>query len=77
MHRKAAEHGMCLNTNKCRELIVNFLQYLPFAINEVQLMGTVIKRVSGCETLGVYFSYDFSMEYTYELLGSLRHPESL
>ena len=40
----ASERGMRLNTKKCRELIINFLQFQPAPVSEFQLMGSAIKR---------------------------------
>ena len=34
-----AERGVRLNSKKCRELIINFLQFQPAPVSELQLMG--------------------------------------
>lgn len=53
IHHFAAERGTRLNlTKKCLEIIINFLQFKPSPTNELQLMGTVIKRVSSYKILG-------------------------
>ena len=49
-----------LNPTKCNERIVNFLQFQPSPVNGLQLMGSVIKRVSSYKILGVCVSQDLS-----------------
>ena len=41
----ASERGMRLNPKRCRELIINFLQFQPAPVSELQLMGFAIRRV--------------------------------
>ena len=42
----ATERGMRLNPKKCREMVINFLQYQPTQLAPLQLMGSVVKRVN-------------------------------
>ena len=56
----ASERGMCLSPKKCRELIINFLQFQPAPVSELQLMGSAIKRVHSYKILGVHVSDDLT-----------------
>ena len=56
----ASERGMRLNPKKCRELIINFLQFQPAPVGELQLMGFAIKRVNSYKILGVHVSDDLT-----------------
>ena len=56
----ASERGMRLNPKKCRELIINFLQFQPAPVSELQLMGSAIKRVNSYKILGVHVSDDLT-----------------
>ena len=52
--------GMRLNPKKCKEMIINFLQYrLPFQ-NTLQVGGNTIERVSSYKLLGVYLQSDLA-----------------
>ena len=56
--RFAAERGMRLNTEKCREMVINFLQY---QLAPLQLVGSVIEWVSSYnKILGVRISNDLT-----------------
>ena len=52
----AAERGVCLNPKRCRELIINFLQFQPAPVSELQLMDSAIKRVHSYKILGLNVS---------------------
>ena len=54
----ASQRGMRLNPTKCRELVVNFLQYQPSSLSPLQLSGTTTQRVSTYKILGVHISED-------------------
>ena len=73
----ASERRMRLNPTKCRELIVNFLQFQPSPVNGPQLMSSVIKRVSSYKMLDVYVSPDLSwgkhIEYVYNMANKRLH----
>ena len=73
----ASNRGMRLNPTKCREVIVNFLQFQPSSINGLQLMGSVVKRVSSYKMLGVYVSHDLTwsthIEYVYDKANKQLH----
>ena len=56
----ASERGMRLNPNKCRELIINFLQIQPAPVSELQLMDSAVKRVNSYKILGVHVSDDLT-----------------
>jgi hypothetical protein len=58
----ASTRGMRLNSKKCKEMIILFLQYrLPFQ-NALQVGGNrpTIDRVSSYKLLGVYLNNDLS-----------------
>ena len=56
----ASTRGMRLNSKKCKEMIINFLQYrLPFQ-DALQVGGNTIERVSSYKLLGVYLNNDLS-----------------
>jgi hypothetical protein len=56
----ASTRGMRLNSKKCKEMIINFLQYrLPFQ-DALQVVGNEIERVSSYKLLGVYLNNDLS-----------------
>ena len=44
----------------CVELIINFLQFQPAPVSELQLMGSAIKRVNSYKILGVHVSDDLT-----------------
>ena len=59
----AFTRGMRLNSKKCKEMIINFLQYrLPFQ-DVLQVGGNTIERVASYKLLGVYLNNDL-MEST-------------
>ena len=56
----ALTRGMRLNPKKCKEIIINFLQYrLPFQ-DTLYVGGNTIERVSSYKLLGVYLQSDLS-----------------
>ena len=56
----ALTRGMRLNPKKCKEMIINFLQYrLPFQ-DTLQVGGNIIERVSSYKLIGVYLQSDLS-----------------
>ena len=56
----ALTRNMRLNPKKCKEMIINFLQYrLPFQ-DTLQIGGNTIERVSSYKLLGVYLQSDLS-----------------
>ena len=56
----ASLRGMKLNSKKCKEIIINFMQYNPFPPAPLTVGGSVIERVETYELLGVYISEDLS-----------------
>ena len=56
----AAERGMRLNPKKCREMVINFLQFQPTQLGPLQLMGSVVKRVNSYKILGIHVANDLS-----------------
>ena len=56
----AAERGMRLNPKKCREMVINFLQFQPTQLGPLQLMGSVVKRVNSYKILGIHVTNDLS-----------------
>lgn len=56
----AADRGMRLNPKKCKELVINFLQYKITPVNEIVLMGKTVERVTSYKLLGVYISSDLT-----------------
>ena len=52
--------GINLNSKKCKEMIINFMQYSPFPPAPLTVGGSVIERVVTCKLLGVYISDDLS-----------------
>ena len=51
---------MKLNSKKCKEMIINFMQYSPFPPDPLTVGGYVIERVVTYKLLGVYISDDLS-----------------
>ena len=56
----ATERGMRLNPKKCREMVINFLQFQPTQLGPLQLMGSVVKRVNSYKILGIHVTNDLS-----------------
>ena len=52
--------GMKLNSKKCKEMIINFMQYSPFPPVPLTVGGSVIERVVTYKLFGVYISEDLS-----------------
>ena len=52
----ASQHGMRLNPVKCKEMFIDFLQYIPHHHPPLQISGSVINRVTTYKLLGVYIS---------------------
>ena len=52
----AAERSVHLKSKGCRELIINFSQFQPAPVSELQLMGSAIKRVHSYKILGLNVS---------------------
>ena len=55
----ATERGMRLNPKKCREMVINFLQFQPTQLGPL-LMGSVVKRVNSYKILGIHVTNDLS-----------------
>ena len=55
-----ASQRMWLNPTKCRELVVNFLQYQLSPLSPLQLSGTTMQRVSTYKNLRVHISEDLT-----------------
>ena len=51
---------MNLNSKKCKEMIINFMQCIPFLLVPLTVGGSVIERVVTYKLLGVYISDDLS-----------------
>ena len=56
----ALTRGMRLNQKKCKEMVINFLQYRLPLQDTLQVGGNAIERVSSCKLLGVYLQSDLS-----------------
>ena len=56
----ATERGMRLNPKKCREMVINFLQFQPTQLGPLQLMGSVVKRVNSYKILDIHVTNDLS-----------------
>ena len=56
----ASQRRMWLNPMKCRELVVNFLQYQLSPLSPLQLSGATIQKVSTYKILGVHISEDLT-----------------
>ena len=56
----ASLRGMKLNSKKCKERIINSMQYSPFPPVPLTVGGSVIERVVTYKLLGVYNSEDLS-----------------
>ena len=52
--------GMKLSSKKCKEMIINFMQYSPFLPAPLTVGGSAIERVVTYKLLGVYISDDLS-----------------
>ena len=51
---------MRLNEKKCKDMVINVLNYQPTVITSIQLNGIVIDRVSSYKLLSVIISDDLS-----------------
>lgn len=51
--------GMWFNFKKCRELVINFLQYFLVSLGMLDIDGFLVRRVEIYKILGVYLSSDF------------------
>ena len=51
---------MRLNPKKCRELVINFLQYLPARPDSLHIDGSQVRRVDTYKILGVHLSSDLT-----------------
>ena len=60
IHTYASLRGMKLNSKKCKEKIIKFIQYSPFPPDPLTVGGYVIERVVTNKLLGVYISDDLS-----------------
>ena len=61
--------GMRPYPTKCRELIINFIQFQPAPVSELQLMGSAIKRVASYKILEIHVSDDLPWNtHMYRLL---------
>ena len=56
----ASSKGMRLNPKKRRELVINFLQYLPASPGMLDLLGSPVRRVETYKILGVHLSSDLT-----------------
>ncbi|XP_068749040.1 uncharacterized protein [Montipora capricornis] len=56
----ASLRGMKLNLEKCKEMIINFMQCSPFPPVPLTVGSSVIERVLTYKLLGVYISEDLS-----------------
>ena len=56
----ASLRGMKLNSKKCKEMIINFMQYSPFFPVPLTVGGSVIETVVTYKLFGVYISDDLS-----------------
>ena len=56
----ASSKGMRLNPKKCRELVINFLQYLPASPGMLHIDGSPVRRVETYKILGVHLSSDLT-----------------
>ena len=56
----ASDKGMRLNPKKCRELVINFLQYLPASPDLLHIDGSPVRRVDTYKILGVHLSSDLT-----------------
>ena len=60
IYNYASTRGMRLNLKKCKEMVINFLQYrLPF-LDVLQVGRNTIERVSSYKLLGFYLNNDLS-----------------
>ena len=64
-------NGGCASIpNKCREMVINFLQFQPTQLGPLQLMGSVVKRVNSYKILGIHVTNDLSwnvhIDYVFE-----------
>ena len=56
----ASSKGMQLDPKKCRELVINFLQYLPASPGMLDIDGSPVRRVETYKILGVHLSTDLT-----------------
>ena len=63
----ASEHGMRLNSVKCKEMLIDFLHYKPHHPPPLQLSGSQIECVHTYKLLGVYVTDNlcWSMHFEY------------
>ena len=64
----ASGKGMRLNPKKCRELVINFLQYLPASPGMLHIDGSPVRRVETYKILGVHLSSDLTWNVHFEYI---------
>ena len=58
--RYAAQRGTRFNPKKCKEMVINPLQYTHFLLVPLDIMGTCIERVHSYKILGIILSQDLT-----------------
>ena len=56
----ASSHGMKLNPSKCKELLIDFLQYKPSDLPPLQMSDSIIEQVSSYKLLDVHLLHNLS-----------------
>ena len=59
---------MGLNPKKCRELVINFMQYLPASPGMLVIGGSPVRRVETYKILGVHFRSDLTRNVQIEYI---------
>ena len=59
----ASQHGMRLNSAKCKDMLIDFLKYKPFSIPPIYIDGWRIDQVNTHKVLGVYITSDLTWGY--------------
>ena len=62
----ASLRGMKINSKKCKEMIINFMQCIPFLLVPLTVGGSVIERIVTYKLLGVYIFDDLSRNFHIE-----------
>ena len=75
--RYAAQRGMRINPKKCKEMVINPLQYTSFPLVPLDIMGTHIERVHLYKILGIIL-WNAQVDYISKTASktSVRHPHS-
>ena len=60
INKFSSHRNMRLNAKKCKEMVIDFLQYKSTSLSPLMIGGTVIDRVQSYKLLGLHISNDLT-----------------